>query len=70
MLMFTFSIFYWKYSFFDKFHPKNQNRQLKLKFGTKTNSDMHNSVVMFIVSVFDRNCPFWENLVKKSKMLV
>ena len=33
--------------FLGKFGAKNQNYQFKLKFGTYTNSNMHNSVVMF-----------------------
>ena len=33
--------------FLGKFGAKNQNYQFKLKFGTYTNSNMQNSVVMF-----------------------
>ena len=39
--------------FLGKFGPKNQNCQFKLKFGTRTNSDMQNSLVMFTFSVLD-----------------
>ena len=37
----------------DKFGPKNQNCQLKLKYGIGTNSNMQNSLVMFTFSVFN-----------------
>ena len=45
---------------FGKFSPKSENCQFKLKFGTKTNSNMQNSIVVFTFSMF----PF---LVDKSK---
>ena len=38
--------------FLGKFGQKNQNCQFKL-FGTRTNSDMQNALVMFTFSVFD-----------------
>ena len=38
--------------FLDKFGPENQNCQFKLKLSTKTNSNMHNSVMTFTFSVF------------------
>ena len=62
MVVFTFSIFNKKQSFLvtlvetpflGKFDPKNQNFLFKLKFGTRTNSDIQNSLVMFTFSVFD-----------------
>ena len=48
---------------------KNQNCHFKLKFGTYTNSNMQNSMVMFILSVFDWKYPFWANLVQKVKII-
>ena len=36
-----------------KFGPKNQNCQFKLKFGTKANSNLKNSMVLCTFSVFD-----------------
>ena len=39
--------------FLSKFGPKNQNCQFKLKFGTKANSNLQNSVVLCTFSVFD-----------------
>ena len=56
-------------SFLGKFGPKNQNYQFKLKFGTDTNSNMQNSMVMFTFSVFDQKYPFWGNLVQKVKII-
>ena len=55
--------------FLGKFGSKNQNCQLKLKFGTYTNSNMQNSMVMFIYFVFDWKYPFWANLVQKIKII-
>ena len=43
--------------------------QYKLKFGTYTNLNMHNSMVMFNFSVFDWKYPFWTNLVQKVKII-
>ena len=51
------------------FGPKNQNYQFKLKFGTYTNSNMQNSMVIFTFSVFDRKYSFWANLVQKVKII-
>ena len=77
MMMFTFSVFEWKYPswtnlvqkletdaefnggvhflcfrleipFLGQFGPKNQNCKIKLKFGAWTNSNMKNSMVIFI----------------------
>ena len=55
--------------FLGKFGPKNQNCHFKLKFGTYTSSNMQNSMVMFIVFVFDRKYPFLANLVQKVKII-
>ena len=53
-----------------KFGPKNQYRQFNPKFGTQTNLNMSNLMVMFTFSVFDWKYPFWENLVPKLKTIV
>ena len=45
--------FFMKIPFLKKFCSKRQNCHFKLKFGTGTNSDMQNSLVMFTFSVFD-----------------
>ena len=55
--------------FLGKFGPKHQNSHFKLKFGTYSNSSMQNSMVMFILSVFDWKYPFWANLVQKIKII-
>ena len=39
--------------FFDKFFPKNQTCQFRLKSGTKTDANMLNSVIISTCSVFD-----------------
>ena len=62
MVVFSFSIFDRKCSFGegggDKFGPKDQNYQFELKFGTWTNSNMHNSLEILTLSVFDQKYPF------------
>ena len=44
-----------KVPFLAKFGAKNQTCQDKLRIGTLTNSNMQNSVVMFVFSVFDQS---------------
>ena len=51
--------------FLVKFGPKYQNRQFKVKFGTKTNLKMQNSMVGFVYSVLGRKRLFLANLVQK-----
>ena len=46
--------------FLGKFGPKNQNCKFELKFGTCTNLNKHNSMVVFSFSIFDRKCSFGE----------
>ena len=55
--------------FLGKFGPKSQNYQFMLKFGTYTNSNMQNSMVMFTFSAFDWKYPFWANLVQNVKIV-
>ena len=55
--------------FLGKFSPKNQICQFKLKFGTKTNSNIQNSKVVFTFSVLNRKYTFWANLVQKIKIV-
>ena len=69
MVMLTFSVLDWQYHFWDKFGPKNQNCYFKLKFGAKTNLNMHNSAVLITFSVLDRKYPFWGNLAQKIKIV-
>ena len=43
--------------------------RVKLKFGSKTNSNMQISMVMLTFSVFDWKHPVWANLVQKMKIV-
>ena len=58
-----------KVPFWANLIKKNQNCQFKLKFGTYTNSNMQNSMLMFTFSVFDWNYPLWAKLVLKIKIV-
>ena len=53
--------------FWGKFGPNNQNCNFKLKFGTYTNSNMQNSMVMFIFFVFWLEIPFLGKFCPKSQ---
>ena len=55
--------------FLGKFGPNNQNCQFKLKFGTKTNSNKQNLMVLFTFSIFNKKYPFGANLVEKIKIV-
>ena len=55
--------------FLGKSSQKNQNCQFKLKFGTKTNLNKRNSMMMFNFSVFDHKYLSWANLVQKFKIV-
>ena len=46
---------------------KNSNCLFKQKFGTKTNLNMRNSMMMFKFSVFDYEYLLWANLVQRFK---
>ena len=59
-----FSFFTTQIPLLDKFGPKNQNYQFKLKFGTSANSNMQNSVMVFTFSIFDQNNLFWANVIQ------
>ena len=54
-------------SLWGKFGPKNQNYLFKVKFGAETNSNMVNSMLIFIFLFSTQNSLFWENLVQKIK---
>ena len=68
-MLFTFFCFSVEIPFLGKLGPKNQNCHFMLKFGTYTNPNMQNSMVMFIFSVFDWKYPFWANLAQKVKII-
>ena len=55
--------------FLGKFGPKNLNCHFKVKFGTYTNSNMQNSMVMLIFLVFEWKYPFWANLVQNIEII-
>ena len=59
-------LFYSRIPFLSKFGLKNQNCLFKLKFGTKTNSNRQNSMMMFSFSDFDWKYPFMANIVQKN----
>ena len=68
VVQFFFSVLHRKYPFLGNLGSKIQNCQFKLKPGTKTNSNMQNSMGIFSFSVFHRKYPFWANLVCKIKI--
>ena len=61
--MFTFTVLDQK-----KPGQKNRNCPFKLKFGTKTNLDKRNSIMMLTFSVFDHKYLSWANLAQKFKI--
>ena len=56
--------------FLGKFGPKNHKSQFKLKIGTYTNSNMKNSMVIFIFFCIFIKYLFVENLFQKLKLFV
>ena len=61
------SVFDWKYPFWVTL-VKTENCQFKLKFGTKTNSNMQNSMSMFFISLLDWKYLFGQIWSKKLKL--
>ena len=53
--------------FLGKYGQKNQNYQFKLKFGTKTNLNMRNSMMMFTFSFLGKFGPKIQNFLFKVK---
>ena len=68
MALITFSVLDRKPPFWANLVKKNHNCQFKLKFGTYTNLNMQNSVVVFTFSFSERKHHFWVNLVQKIKI--
>ena len=66
--MLTFFSFVPEIPFLEKFGPKIQNCLFKVKFGTQTNLNMQNSLVMLTLFVFDQKYPFQLTLVQKNKI--
>ena len=54
--------------FLGKFGPTNQTGHFKLKFGTQTNSNKQNSMMVFTFSFLDRKHPFWLTKVNKVRL--
>ena len=67
--MFIFSVLDQKNLFCANLVKKNQNCQFKLKFGTKTNLNKRNSMMMFTFSVSDHKYRSWANFVQKFKII-
>ena len=68
-MVFSFSDLDLKSPFWVNLVKKIQNCQFKLKFGTKTNLNKQNSMMMFNFSVFDHKYLSWEYLVQKLKIM-
>ena len=66
--MFTFPVLDQK-TLFGQIWSKDQNCQFKLKFGTKTNLNLRDSMMMFTFSVFDHKYLTWANLVQNIKFV-
>ena len=70
ILMFNFSVLDWKYSFYTNSVRKKQIFQFKLKFGTKTNLNIQNSMLILVFSsILDRKFFFLEDLLQKTKII-
>ena len=65
---FHFFFFWPEIPFLGKFGQLNQNCQFELKFGSKTNSNMQNSMMIFSFSAFSHKYSSWANLFQKSKI--
>ena len=70
VMLFILFIFDRKYPFVGKFCPKKKNYWFKLKFGTKSNSNMQSSIAMFTFSGFDWKYALGTTLVQKPKLSV
>ena len=70
MMLLNIFCFVLEIPFLGKFCPKTQNCLLKLKFVTKTISNLLNSIVMLNSSVLDQKWPFSVTLVRKPKMFL
>ena len=64
-----FSVLERKFPFWENLVKKNQDCQLKLKFGTLTDSNIQNSMVILAFTVFNWNYPSWANLAQKIKIV-
>ena len=69
-VVFTCFLFNQKCHIWATFVKKSQNYQFKLKFSTYNNSNMQNSMVMFILSVFNKSTFFGQLWSKKWKLSI
>ena len=70
ILMFNFSVLDWKYSLYTNSVRKKQIFQFKLKFGTKTNLNIQNSMLILVFSsILDRKFFFLKDLLQKTKII-
>ena len=67
--MFTFFCFSLEIPFWANLVQKNQNCQFELKFGTYTNLNMKNLMVVFTFSVLDKKNLFGANLILNTKIV-
>ena len=67
MVLFAFSVFNWKYPFWANLVHKNQFSQFKLKFGTESNLDIQNLMVVFTLPVLEWEVPFLGKCGAKSQ---
>ena len=65
----SFFLFLIGNTLFGQIWSKKSNYQLKLKFGSQTNSNMQNSMMLFTFFVFEWKYSFWANLVQKIKII-
>ena len=68
LVMLIFSIFYWQYPFWGIFGTIIWNYLFKLKFSTKTDSNMQNLMKMLTFSFLDQKNSFRASLDQKFKM--
>ena len=61
--------FWLEIPFWGKFSPKSQNYKLKLKFGTYTNLNMQNSMMLFTFFFFEWKYSFWANLLQTTTIV-
>ena len=65
MVVFTFLFNpFWQIS------SKKSKLSVKAEFGTNTNSNMQNSMIMFTFPVISRKCPSLVNYVQKLKIVL
>ena len=65
----SFFLFFTANTLFGQIWHQNSKMPVKLKPGTKTDSNMQNSMAMFTFSALDRKYPIWANLTQKVKIV-